>query len=52
MEIFLFFTMYRMALGYTQPPIQWARDTISLRVKQSELEADYSLPSSAKAKKK
>jgi hypothetical protein len=31
----------------TQPPIQWVREALSLRVKQSGREADHSPPSSA-----
>jgi hypothetical protein len=31
--IFLFTTMSRMAVGPTQPPIQWVLGALSLRVK-------------------
>jgi hypothetical protein len=41
--IFLFNTMFRPALGHTQPPIQWI-----LGVKWLGHEVDHSLPSSAK----
>jgi hypothetical protein len=50
MEIFLFTTMSRTALGPTQPPIQWALGAVSLEVKQPGREADYSPPSSAEVK--
>jgi hypothetical protein len=48
--IFLFTTASRMALGPTQPPIQWVSGALSLGVKRPEREADHSLPSSAKVK--
>jgi hypothetical protein len=48
--IFLFTTMSRMALGPTQPPIQWVPGALSLGVKRLEREADHSPPSSAKVK--
>jgi hypothetical protein len=48
--IFLFTTVSRMALGPTQPPIQWVLGAISLGVKQPGHEADHSPPSSAKVK--
>jgi hypothetical protein len=37
--------------GPTQPPIQWVPGTLSAGLKQLELEADHSPPSSAEAKK-
>jgi len=43
-------TMSSMALGSTQPPIQWVPWAISLRVKWLGREADHSPPSSAKVK--
>jgi hypothetical protein len=48
--IFIFTTMYRMALGPTKPPIQWVPGALSLEVKQPGHEADHSPPSSAKVK--
>jgi hypothetical protein len=49
--IFPFTTASRLALGPTQPPIQWVPGVLSLGVKQQEHEADHSTPSSAKVKK-
>jgi hypothetical protein len=40
----------RLALGPTQPPIQWVPETLSLGVKWSGHEAEHSPPSSAKVK--
>jgi hypothetical protein len=48
--IFLFTTVSRLALGPTQPPIQWVPGALSLGVKQLEHEVDHSPPSSAKVK--
>jgi hypothetical protein len=48
--IFLFTTTSRMALGPTQPPIQWVQGAHSLGVKWPGCEADHSSPSSAKIK--
>jgi hypothetical protein len=48
--IFLFITTSRMALGPTQPPIQWVPGALSLGVKQPGCEADHLPPSSAKVK--
>jgi hypothetical protein len=39
-------TASRMALGPTQPPIQWMPGALSLRVKRPGREADHSPPSS------
>jgi hypothetical protein len=39
-----------MALGPTQPPIQWERGALSLGVKRPGREADHSPPSSAEVK--
>jgi len=40
--------VFRVAVGPTQPPGQWALGTLSLGVKQLGCAADYSPPSSAK----
>jgi hypothetical protein len=48
--IFLFTTASRMALGPTQPPIQWVPGAVSLEVKRPGREADHSPPSSAEVK--
>jgi hypothetical protein len=47
--IFLFTTTSRMALGPTQPPIQWVLEALSLEVKEPGSEVDHSPPSSVKA---
>jgi hypothetical protein len=39
-----------MALGPTQPPIQWVAGVLSLGVKRPGSEADHPLPSSADVK--
>jgi hypothetical protein len=39
-----------MALGPTQPPIQWIPGALSLGVKRPGREADHSPPSSAEGK--
>jgi hypothetical protein len=44
--------MSRMALGPTQPPIQWVQGSLSLGVKRPGREADHSPPSSAKVKER
>jgi hypothetical protein len=49
LEIFLFTTASRMALGPTQP-IQWVPEALSLGVKRPGREADHSPPSSAEVK--
>jgi hypothetical protein len=49
-EIFLFSTVFRLALGPTQLPIQWALGAFSLGVKWLGCEADHSPPSSAEVK--
>jgi hypothetical protein len=51
LEIFLFSTASRTALGPTQPPIQWVPGALSLGVKRLGREADHSPPSSAEVKK-
>jgi hypothetical protein len=48
--IFLFTNMSRMALGLTQPPIQWVPEALSLGVKQPGHEVDHSPPSDVKVK--
>jgi hypothetical protein len=42
LEIFLFTTATRSALGPTQPPIQWVLGALSLGVKRPGREADHS----------
>jgi hypothetical protein len=49
-EIFLYSTASRLALGLTQPPIQWVPGAFSLGVKQLGHEADHSPPSIAEVK--
>jgi hypothetical protein len=48
--IFLFITASRIALGPTQPPIQWVPGALPLGVKRPGREADHSPPSSAEVK--
>jgi hypothetical protein len=50
LEIFLFTTTSRQALGLTQPPTQWVPGAPSPGVKQLGCEADQSPPYSAKVK--
>jgi hypothetical protein len=45
-----FSTVFRPALGSTQPPIQWAPGDLSRGVKRPGREADHSPPSSAEVK--
>jgi hypothetical protein len=40
--IFLLITVSKLALGPTQPPIQWVLEALSLGVKQPGHEADHS----------
>jgi hypothetical protein len=47
LEIFLFRSMSRPALGPTKPPIQWVVGALSLGVKLPGRETDHSPPSSA-----
>jgi hypothetical protein len=46
----LFSIVSRLALGPTQPPIQWVLGTLSPGVKRPGRQADHSPPSSAKVK--
>jgi hypothetical protein len=48
---FLFSMSSRLALGSTQPPIQWVPGALSLGVKRPGCEADHSPPASAEVKK-
>jgi hypothetical protein len=48
--IFLFTIASGMALGPTQPPIQWVAGALSLGLKWPGREADHSPPSSAEVK--
>jgi hypothetical protein len=50
LEIFLFTTVSRTALGPTQPPIQWVPGALSLGIKQPERQADHLPPSTAEVK--
>jgi len=50
MRFFLFATMFRLALGLTQSPIQWVPAHISLGIKQMERKADCSPTSTANVK--
>jgi hypothetical protein len=50
LEIFLFTTAFRTALGPTQLPIQWVPGALPLGVKRPGREADHSPPSSAEVK--
>jgi len=47
---FTFTIATRMALGPTQPPIQWVQGALYLVLKQLRCEADHSPPSSAEVK--
>jgi hypothetical protein len=49
-KIFFFSTVSTLALGPTQPPIQWVPGVLSLGVKRLGREADHSPPSSAEVK--
>jgi hypothetical protein len=50
LEIFIFTTASRTALGPTQPPRQWVTWALSLGVKRPGREADHSPSSSAEVK--
>jgi hypothetical protein len=47
---FLFTTVFRLALGPTEPPLQWLQGALSLGIKRPGREADYSPPFSAEVK--
>jgi hypothetical protein len=49
-ELDYFTTVSRLALGPTQPPIQWVPGTVSLGVKPPRREANHSPPSSTEVK--
>ena len=49
-EIYLFYTMSRLALWPSCPPIQWVPGSLSLREKWPGCEGDDSPPSSAEVK--
>jgi hypothetical protein len=51
MKNFLFSKSSRLALGSTQPPIQWVPGALSARVKRPGREADHSPPTSAEVNK-
>jgi hypothetical protein len=44
MEFFLFATVSRLALGPTQPPLQWILGAVTSGVKQLWCETDHSPP--------
>jgi hypothetical protein len=48
--IFFFTTVFRTAVGPTQPPIQWVPGALPLGVKRPGREADHSPLSSAEVK--
>jgi hypothetical protein len=48
--VFLFTTASILALGPTEPPIQWVAGALSLEIKRPEGEADHSPPSSIEVK--
>jgi hypothetical protein len=49
--IIFFFLSFRLALGYTQPPIQSVTVALSMGVKRQGRETDHSSPTSAGVKK-
>jgi hypothetical protein len=49
-ELYLFATASRLALGPTQPPVQWILAAFSPGVKQLGYQANHSLLSSAEVK--
>jgi hypothetical protein len=48
---FLFSILFKPALGFTQPHIQWVSGPLSPGVKRPGLQADHSLPASGEVKK-
>jgi hypothetical protein len=50
LRIFLFTTVFRTALGPTQPPIQWVSGALSLGVKRPVRETHHFPPPSAEVK--
>jgi len=50
-NFFLFATAFRLALGPTQPPVQWVPRALSPGVKRPEREGDPSFLSSTEVKK-
>jgi hypothetical protein len=50
LRVFLFSTASRLALGPTQPPIQWILEALSPGPKRPGREGDHSRPSSAEVK--
>jgi hypothetical protein len=49
-KIFLYSKAFRLALGLTQPPIQWTLGALSLGIKWKGCEGNHSPTSSAKVK--
>jgi hypothetical protein len=49
-RFFVHSTVSRLALGPTQPPVQWVWGAVSLGLKQLGHEADHSPPSSSEVK--
>jgi len=50
MRLFFFATAPRLALGFTQPPVQWVPGAFTPGVKRSVPEAGHSLPSCSEVK--
>jgi hypothetical protein len=50
LQIFLFTTAFRPALGPTQPPVQWVRGVLSLGAKRPGSETKHSPSPSAEVK--
>jgi hypothetical protein len=47
---FIYSTESKLALGPTQPPIQWIQECLSLGENQTRRESDHSPPSSSEIK--